>query len=285
MQYGAVVSTTSELFARLVDDAAMFPPGNADAATAIAGHLRLRAGPLDPHVGPLLVHERRWPEVVSAYAALGSPRLNVVVIGSHRLPDVSSPGLCVVGFEQLVARPPLPAAQDELSLACEVAADEAGFEVLSEVADVAAAGAAVVGKFRTGGTEAAAFPDEPTVAAVIAEAVRVGAGMKFTAGLHSAVRFTDDKTSFEHHGFLNLLVAVADAQAGARVPDLVDVLAIRDGSSLAQTVHGWSLEQVAAVRRTFVSFGCCGVEDPLHDLVALGLIDSPGLSPSNEEFV
>lgn len=277
MQYGADVSTPP-LLARLVDDAAMFPPGNATAAAAITAHLRLRSGPLDPYVGPLLVHERRWHELVPAYAALGSPPLDVVVIGGHRVPGVVPPGLRVVGFERPVAEPPLPDAEDALTLACEVTADDAGFEVLAEVADAAAAGIAVVAKFRTGGIEAAAFPDEPTVAAVIVEAVRVGAAIKFTAGLHHAVRFTDATTGFEHHGFLNLLVAVDRAEAGGAVADVVELLAVRDGTDLAATVRGWSVEQVAAVRRTFVSFGCCGVEDPLLDLVRLGLLDAPSLA-------
>ena len=277
MQYGADVSTPP-LLARLVDDAAMFPPGNATAAAAITAHLGLRSGPLDPYVGPLLVHEGRWHELVPAYAALGSPPLDVVVIGGHRVPGVVPPGLRVVGFERPVAEPPLPDAEDALTLACEVTADDAGFEVLAEVADAAAAGIAVVAKFRTGGIEAAAFPDEPTVAAVIVEAVRVGAAIKFTAGLHHAVKFTDATTGFEHHGFLNLLVAVARAEAGGAVADVVELLAVRDGTDLAATVRGWSVEQVAAVRRTFVSFGCCGVEDPLLDLVRLGLLDAPSLA-------
>jgi hypothetical protein len=276
LQYRADVSTPP-LLVRLVDDAAMFPPGNAIAAAALTDHLRLRSGPLDPYVGPLLVHERRWQELVTAYASLGSPPLDVVVIGGHRLPGTVPSGLRVVGFEQPVARPPLPSAEDDLPLTCEVTADHAGFEVLAEVAEATAAGSAVVGKFRTGGTEATAFPDESTLAAVIVEAAKVGAGMKFTAGLHHAVRFTDAGTGFEHHGFLNLLVAVAHAQAGAAHADLADVLALRDGCALAATVRGWSPEQVATVRQTFVSFGCCGVEEPLHDLAQLGLLDAPCL--------
>ena len=31
---------------------------------------------------------------------------------------------------------------------------------------------------------------------------------------------------------------------------------------------------VPAVRRSFVSFGCCGVTDPIDELVGLGLLDA-----------
>ncbi len=43
------------LFTRLFDDAAMFPPGNASAADALAGHLRYRDAWFADMVGPLLV--------------------------------------------------------------------------------------------------------------------------------------------------------------------------------------------------------------------------------------
>ncbi|MEJ7629938.1 MAG: hypothetical protein WKF54_10145 [Nocardioidaceae bacterium] len=259
------------LFARLVDDAAMFPPGNASAYDAISAHLRHRASDIDSYVGPLLVHHSRWDDVVAAHADLGSPPLHVVMIGAHRLPGTAPPPLRVVGFEQLVDHLPLPTAEDDLPLACEVSADDAGLEVLAEVAEAAAAGVAVVGKLRTGGTDAASFPNEATVAAVVTAAVRLGAPMKFTAGLHHAVRFTAADTGFEHHGFLNLLVAVEAALAGVPDAGVVEVLASRDGATLAKTVRGWYDEQVSGVRRTFVSFGCCGVEEPIRDLVALSL--------------
>jgi hypothetical protein len=32
---------------------------------------------------------------------------------------------------------------------------------------------------------------------------------------------------------------------------------------------------VARVRRRFRSFGCCGVLDPVNDLVTLGLVEEP----------
>jgi hypothetical protein len=34
-------------------------------------------------------------------------------------------------------------------------------------------------------------------------------------------------------------------------------------------------ETLAQVRAVFRSFGCCGVTDPLTDLVTLGLLDRP----------
>jgi hypothetical protein len=256
------------LFDRLLDDAAMFPPGNADPATAISEHLGYRAGDLDRYVGPLLVHVDRWREFATAHAAAASPDLDVVMIGASSVPG-PVPGVHVTGFELRVHALPLPEVPVGTSVACEIDPDS-GHEVLKEIAS---AEGGYVGKLRTGGTTAAAFPSEATVAGVVVDAVRLGAPMKFTAGLHHAVRFRDDDSGFEHHGFVNLLVAVHSALRGHGPREVAAVLARRDGSDLADEVWSWSDEDVAGVRRAFVSFGCCGVEDPITDLVALGLVE------------
>ncbi len=250
----------------------MFPPGNAAAADALAGHLRYRRGPLRRYVGPLLVHVDRLDEVAETHAALGEPTVDVVIIGTHRLSSANLGGLRVVGFETPVTDMPLPQTSGGLPLACEVSPDADGLRVLEAIAVARANGIAVVGKLRTGGTELSAFPDEQTVARVVADAVRLSVPLKFTAGLHHAVRFTGRDTGFEHHGFLNLLAATDAAQRGAAEEALADLLRVRDGGVLAASVAQWGAADAARVRQTFVSFGCCGVEAPLRDLADLGLI-------------
>jgi hypothetical protein len=263
------------LFDRFLDDAAMFPPGNADAATAIVAHLGYRTGAMDRFVGPLLVHVNRWLELASAHATVGSPHLDVVVVGTTRPPD-HVPGLQVVGFELPVASLPLPPAADGLSVACEVQPGDDGLEVLEAVAS--ASDGHYPGKFRTGGTTTEAFPDEAAVARFVVSGVRAGAPMKFTAGLHHAVRFRDPITGFEHHGFLNLLVAVKAALSGASRGETAALLANRDAQRLAGMVRTWTPDEAEAVRKSFVSFGCCGVVDPVRELVDLGLV-APEESP------
>lgn len=266
------MSTTApavpQLFDRLLDDAAMFPPGNATADAAIADHLRFRSGILDAFVGPLLVHVDRWVEFAAAHAAAGSPAIAVVVIGTAEAPG-TVPGVRVIGFELPVPALPLPEVPSGLSVACEIGSDGAGHDVL---AAIACSQGGHLGKFRTGGTGAEAFPSESTLASVVVEAVRLGAGMKFTAGLHHAVRFRDGATGFEHHGFLNLMVATHAALAGAGEREVAELLADRDAVALAAEAASWPVAEAQAVRRAFVSFGCCGVEDPVGDLAALGLV-------------
>ncbi len=277
MQYRAGVSTTCDdrrtLFRGLVDDAAMFPPGNASPEVAIAEHLVHRKAWYADVIGPLLVQATRWGAFTAAHATAGQPPLAVVLIGALEPPAPVPEGVRVVGAELPVAAPPLPDSPQQQVLACEIASTTEGYRVLSEVALAHAEGRRVVAKFRTGGTSAETFPDDHALADVLMTAVELGAPLKLTAGLHHAVRRRDPVTGFEHHGFLNVLVAAEAAQAGAPADTVRRLLDERDGAELTARVDGWSLAQMATLRDGFVSFGCCGVQDPVNDLVALQLID------------
>lgn len=267
------MSPLRPLFSGLLDDAAMFPPGNATPAAALDAHLAHRASWYADLVGPLLVHCDRWPEFVAAHAHAGAPDVEVGLIGSAELPSDVPADVRVIGSETVVRQLPLPAGGTGRVLACEVSADPAGFEAFAEIARSRARGEAVIGKYRTGGTTPEAFPSIDQLVAVVMAAAAAEAPMKFTAGLHHAARFTAADTGFEHHGFLNLLVAVEAARRGAAEPTLAALLGERDAGRLAATVTSWTEDQFSGVRSAFVSFGCCGVQDPVNDLVALQLID------------
>ncbi len=96
---------------------------------------------------------------------------------------------------------------------------------------------------------------------------------KLTAGLHHAVRSTDPVTGFEQHGVLNVLVATRVAQQGGGAAEVAAVLAQRDPATLLAFVGAWDDATCADVRRSFRSFGCCGVTDPIDELVGLGLLE------------
>jgi hypothetical protein len=50
------------MFERLVDDAAMFPPGNAEVVAAVLAHDAYRQSWFSPLIGPLVVADRRLAE-------------------------------------------------------------------------------------------------------------------------------------------------------------------------------------------------------------------------------
>lgn len=255
----------------------MFPPGNASADDALRLHLEYRQAWFQDMIGPLLVPASAWREFGAAHAHTGSPPVTVVVIGSAELPGAIPPGVRVQGFELAVPVPPLPETGDR-SLAAEFAVGPEGDAVLSAVVEAADEGRSVVAKFRTGGVVASAFPSKQTLAAVLVHAFELGAPLKLTAGLHHAVRFTDARTGFEHHGFVNVLAAARLWLAGASVATIESTLAERDASILSAALAQVTDDEAARIRAGFVSFGCCGVTEPVDDLVGLGLLAPEGAS-------
>jgi hypothetical protein len=260
----------SSLFYDLFDDAAMFPPQNAPASLALLTHLALKRGPYADYVGPLLVASDRWEELTQTEH---DGPLEVVGIGDAAFGAVPLGNIAVVGVERVWDGSPVTAADVKTRLALEPAGLDAVEDLLDTLGEARIDGAAVIAKFRTGGVTAEAFPSEEDLAYCILAAYNAGVPFKLTAGLHHAARHTDDVTGFEHHGFLNVLVAVARCDRGAGETEVAETLGIRDAQALADEMRSWSADQGVAVRSTFTSFGCCGVDDPIQDLLDLGLID------------
>ncbi|MFL6131215.1 MAG: hypothetical protein ACJ72A_00315 [Nocardioidaceae bacterium] len=85
------------------------------------------------------------------------------------------------------------------------------------------------------------------------------------------MRHGEDDTGFEHHGFLNVLVATRAALDGSSVDDVARVLVETDCDKLTAAIDP---ERMSSARRWFGSFGSCSVVEPLDDLIALGLLES-----------
>ena len=124
-------------------------------------------------------------------------------------------------------------------------------------------------KLRCGGVSKENFPSVDEVADFLSVVASGGVAFKATAGLHNAVRHTDEDTGFTHHGFLNLLVATARALAGR---DVREALASTDGTALAAEAGALSEQAAHAVRGVFASYGSCSLSEPVADLEGLGLL-------------
>nr|WP_206038317.1 hypothetical protein [Rhodococcus sp. HNM0569] len=267
----------------LCDDAALFPPGNAPMTDAVPAHSAHRAGALSPLVGPFIVPESRLTEL--AECAPGALDLSITfpqgpaAIGAALDRAGEIDGVQVVALEIASAA---GQSADEfvsavtgfgerlhgLDIFVEIPRDERRPTFVDAVAD-----AGWYAKFRTGGVQAQAYPDEAELAAAIHRVVAAGVPFKATAGLHHAVRNTDPTTGFEQHGFVNLLLATRDALAGATPAALVPVLAERDGQALAGRLRELGEPEVAELRRAFRSYGTCSIAEPVADLAALGLLE------------
>jgi len=125
---------------------------------------------------------------------------------------------------------------------------------------------------RTGGASAAAYPTGTELAGVVVGCVERGLPFKCTAGLHHAVRSTDQASGLEQHGFLNVMLAVRACVDDADGDEIAAILAERDPASVAAAVRALDEETAGQIRWLFTSFGTCSTDEPVADLVSLGLL-------------
>lgn len=282
---GAAAEQPAEpaLFERLVDDAAVFPPGNAPLEEAVRLHLEHRQSGYAACVGPLLVPASAAAQLASL-AAQGDP-LQVSVIGrpGTDAADVvaavralqATGSVDVVGTELAWSPGWRGAGLDLTSLTLEVPRGDAQADAVADVAKDSSDSSALQAKFRTGATPTWPWPDERELATFIRSAIDHDLGFKLTGGLHHAVRTTaaDDPLQPEHHGLLNVITAVRWALNGEDVDELVPLLAERDPAVLVPQVTRMSAADAAIVRAFFTAYGCCRVTDPIGELTALNLIE------------
>ncbi|WP_131102242.1 hypothetical protein [Streptomonospora litoralis] len=282
------------LYAALLDDAALFPPGDAPMAEAVAAHRRYRLGAQAPLTGPFVVPADRLAELAELAEEAGADaaaplRVCVTVpegpggVGRALQQAASMPALEPVAAEVAAGAPDddrqaaADTARAAAALDAHLPAGAAGCVELPRGADPrrvldALAGSGHRAKLRTGGVRAPDFPGESELADALCAAVERGRALKCTAGLHNAVRHTAAGTGFEHHGFVNVLLAVHAAVQGAGAAEVAGVLALRDGARAAAHAAALGAADARAVRALFTSIGTCSVLEPLGDLVGLGLL-------------
>jgi len=281
-----------------VDDAAIFPPGNAPLEQAVADHVDHRDEEYADLVGGFVVSDVKVADlaaVVGGRAASDQSRpleVNLVVTGGAGAiePAVTwvsrSDGISLRAVEfalrdeedlahnaqrlihvvdslgdqlddvVVFAEPPVP--RDAPSHGWLAALDELAAREIHL-------------KFRTGGASEDLFPTSAQLAVCIETALDRELPFKCTAGLHNAVRHRDDETGFEHHGFLNVLLATRTSLDGGGPEEVARVLEEADGAVLADRVSS-DPDEAARTRRWFTSFGSCSVLDAHEDLVELGLL-------------
>jgi len=278
------VSNVPPILTGIVDDAAIFPPGNAPFHDALSAHPAHHNSWYGDLVGAFVLTDTDIP------LARGG-RADLAIVTTAGAGQVAGPlglarklGLRTSALEIAVRDLDDPAgnvrrvaaaldaaraegiAGDDLAVYVELPHVGSTRSWLSAADEVAAAGLRL--KFRTGGPEASAFPHPHALASWVDAALDRETPFKCTAGLHHAVALTDPETGFEHHGFLNVLVATRTALDGGSA---VDVLTSREGSALAAATR----ELPVSTRTWFTSFGSCSITGPVDDLVALGLLERP----------
>src|SRR5215469_7490371 len=284
---------TDQLLRALLDDASLFPPANLPMPAAVAAHNRHARAWYSDMCGPFVCADTRLPDLRTALTSgnVAAIDLSLVVTGGA---DAVAAALDAVAADprMRLRAVEVPAAKDgdpaQAVSAVVSALDSAPLAAaaayvefpLRAVADPATAGPLLAladergyrPKLRTGGTTADAFPDEATLAACLTAIIDRRTPFKCTAGLHHALRHTAADSGFEHHGFLNVLLAVSAAAHGSCTAEVTDLLSERDPATVVARISGLDDEAVAECRYLFTSFGTCSTDEPVADLVALGLL-------------
>lgn len=299
---------------RIVDDAAIFPPGNVPLPQAVTEHRAYAAAGYAELVGPFVVGDLRLPdllEVVSTGSTTGVGDVDplpvsVVVSGGAgalegavrwatrsgaldlraleiTLRDDAGGAIehnarrILTAVDQLVAAGEL---DDEVPVYVEPPRLYGGPPTpgwLGALDELAAADHRL--KFRTGGADSDAFPAAHELAACIDAAIEREVAFKCTAGLHHAVRHRAPGTGFEHHGFLNVLLATRATLDSVGIDGVAALLETTDADTLRDALAETGDDGLTRTRRWFTSFGSCSVLEPLEDLVALRLVDPSVVEP------
>ncbi len=279
-----------------VDDAAIFPPGNAPLERAVADHVDHRDAEYADLVGGFVVSDVKvadLAEVVSTSSTSVGPGLDLNLVVTGGAGAIEPAVTWVSRSEGLSLRAVEFALRDEEDLAHNAqrliqVVDSMG-DALDDVTVFAEppvpegtpthgwlaaldelAAREIHLKFRTGGVTSDLFPSAERLAVCIEAALDRELPFKCTAGLHNAVRHRDEETGFEHHGFLNILLATRTSLDGGGREEVGRVLDETDGTKLAERVVA-DPDEATRTRRWFTSFGSCSVLEAHEDLVELGL--------------
>jgi len=277
----------------LLDDASLFPPGSLPMPTAVAAHVRNESAWFSELTGPFVCPDTKIAELTRALTAanVGWIDLSLVITGGAAAVGAATDAVAadarlrLRAVEVPAAKGPPPAqAVTEVAAALDSVplAGATGYIEfpLAAIADPATAGPLLDladqrgyrPKLRTGGVTPEAFPAEETLAGCLAAVADRRIPFKCTAGLHHAVRCTDQAAGLEQHGFLNVLLAVRAAAVDASVGDIAAILAERDQAKVTAAVRALDQEAAEQVRWLFTSFGTCSTDEPVADLVSLGLL-------------
>lgn len=276
----AATASLTGLFSALIDDAALFPSGNAAMHDAIAAHPHHLAGTYGFMVGRFLCPASRIPELAQAWS-----RPEPLTVGL--IADTGLDGLADA-VVQIVTDPRLDLGAVEIAVPAGSSPEALG-DILAALPEVtgyvelpraqgwsayldAVGAAGREAKFRTGGTNPGSVPPPEELAAFISACVARRVAFKCTAGLHHAICGVEDESGNTQHGFLNVLLATQAAVLGEGDAEITGWL--REGSAevIVHAVRALHEHDARRVRTSFIGFGSCSLSEPVAELTGLGLL-------------
>jgi hypothetical protein len=300
----SVLAPVRALLAGLVDYAGLFPPAALPMSEAVAEYERARSGADAWVLGRFVVPTSRLPELAACGSATIGRRTGdawrlTVLVGDdaaadwqrisefnsrHPHADGWSAAVDAVeakGSDPVAIRRLLDALPPSVERYVEIPTTGEPRPLLRTLRD---APGGAMGKLRTGGVTADAFPPADQLARCLVAAAELGVTLKATAGLHHPIRaeyrltYASDSPRATMYGYLNVLVASALARRGESVSRVRTALDDVDPQAFAFSEDGmcWrdrrlSIAELSATRQSMLrSFGSCSFREPVDELRALG---------------
>ena len=279
-------ATVAELCRGLFDDASMFPPEAAFLPDALAMYGIHRMAWYGDSVGSLVCQAARLRALDERAEQCGIERVEVSIVVPEGLLQVpaalasaqNTPHVEVRAVEVPLKEQPLGRALEllrPLVTSRRAVFLEVGVAAVSEAVVHRLAPSGVQLKLRAGGTSIDDFRSETDLARVIVLCAAERLAFKCSAGLHQAVRHRDTDTLMNHHGFLNIALAVRVAAMTSNISSTQAVLADVNPRSVAYQVCDLSPADVRAIRAMLSSISTFNITDSVTDLVKLGLAAEP----------
>jgi len=293
---------------KLIDDAGLFPPAQLSMADALAANARARTGPHAWMLGRFVVPASRLDELAEQRAGAtdvfpvsvildGDRTASVAVVRQHMRSEsqtffvesleVKLPPVATASAEERFRNLELFAATTPHGVALYIELDlgpHAAFD--ADVAALTRANGMLCAKIRCGGPAAADVPSPALLAHVIKRLVDSGSRFKATAGLHHPLRGRKAEAGFAMHGFLNVIGAAVLANTrGLAEGALEEMIADESAENFRLDAEHFrwkgavvDAREVAHAReRTIRSYGSCSFDEPVDDLIALGILRRSGL--------
>lgn len=309
--FTAIVDARRAFLGELIDDAGLFPPAQLSMPEALLAHERARTGPHAWMLGRFIVAASRLRELAETLDdGAGALRISVVIdgersagfaaiakhaeTGSRRLLVKSvelklrNPSATTTGADEQMkivldakeAAPAGAAVYFELDVSAG-AAPEAALEAIARAAQ--SSESRIFAKIRCGGLVAEAIPAPARLAQVIKRAVELRVALKATAGLHHPLCRRQAEAGFTMHGFLNVIGAavlastlpVSESTIEAMIADEDPASFELDSTRLRWRDLSITAGEIGSARaRTIHSYGSCSFDEPVEDLIALGILGS-----------
>lgn len=299
-----VLDARTAAFAALIDYAGLFPPASLTMTQAVAEYSRIRSEEHHWVAGRFLCRASQLTELAATATASfrsGEIPWEVSVIFDS-MPGQSGaesidfqaemdPVMTIAAAEAKLTEPTYSSLAALLDAMLSIAPDIVAFvevdtknsisEQVSLIASALRERRRVGGaKLRCGGITPDMSPTPAQVAELVIACTNEQLPFKATAGLHEPIRHFDPRLGAERHGFVNILLAAALAEAGSDPEMIEDVICDThvDNFSISAAFASWLGEEIpgSALRRVrgsgFIAYGSCDFDEPIDALTALGFL-------------